>query len=330
MPDPIVSWLLEENNPSVRYFTLTSLLDRSPDDPQVRNTRKSIMEQGVVPKILGMQNEDGSWGAPERFYTDKYRGTVWTILLLAEMGADSVDSRIQRACEYILEHSRNSESGGFAYTQSTKTGSGLASVVIPCLTGNMGYSLIKLGYVHDERLQKAIEWITRYQRADDGAKKAPEVSVYERFEMCWGRHSCQMGVAKALKALAAIPPDLRKQENIEKMNELTEYFLKHHLYRKSHNLGEIARPGWLRLGFPLMYQTDILELLKIFDDLKIRDPRLQDPLKILKDKQRPDGTWKFESSNNGKMLVNIEKKGLPSKWITLKARKVLRGVPPES
>ena len=68
----------------------------------------------------------------------------------------------------------------------------------------------------------------------------------------------------------------------------------------------------------------ILELLVIFADLKIRDPRLQEALEILKSKQIKDGRWKLENSNNGKMLVNIEKKGQPSKWVTLKALKVLK------
>jgi hypothetical protein len=133
-----------------------------------------------------------------------------------------------------------------------------------------------------------------------------------------------MGVAKTLKALAAISSERRSRETAKKIDELVEYFLKHHIYKKSHNLDAISRPGWLRLGFPLMYQTDILELLEIFADLKIRDPRLQAALDILKSKQMKDGRWKLESSNNGKMLVNIEKKGQPSKWITLKALKVLK------
>jgi Prenyltransferase and squalene oxidase repeat len=323
MADKVVEWLLEENNPSVRFFTLTSLLGRSLNDPEARDTKKAIMKHGIVPEILGKQNNDGSWGIPERFYNDKYTGTVWTLLILAEMAADPNDQRIKNACEFILRHSQDPENGGFSYAQSARTGTGLASGVVPCLTGNMVYTLIKLGYLDDSRVQKAIEWITVYQRADDAIEDYPVGKIYERYKMCWGRHSCHMGVAKALKALAAIPPNRRSRETIKKMDELVEYFLKHHIYKKSHNLDAISRPGWLRLGFPLMYQTDILELLEIFADLKIGDPRLQEALGILKSKQMKDGSWKLESSNNGKMLVNIEKKGLPSKWVTLKALKVL-------
>lgn len=322
--DKVVEWLLEEENPSVRFFALTSLQGKSLRDPLVNEAKKAIMEYGAVPQILHKQNDDGSWGVPERFYRDKYKGTVWTLLILAEMGADARNQQIKKACEFILKHSQNPESGGFSYDQSAKTGTGIFSGVVPCLTGNMVYSLIKLGYLKDERVQNAIDWITSYQRTDDGIEKRPSGKVYERYAMCWGKHSCHMGVAKALKALSAIPDEKRSETVNKKLDELAEYFLKHHIYKKSHNLSEISRPGWLKLGFPLMYQTDILELLGLLTDLRIEDPRIHDAIEIIKSKQMKDGMWKLENSFNGRTIVDIEKKSLPSKWITLKALKVLK------
>ncbi|MHC1720968.1 MAG: prenyltransferase/squalene oxidase repeat-containing protein [Clostridiaceae bacterium] len=323
MKESIINWLLEEENPSVRFFTLTSLIGKSSADPAVRKARKNIMEHGVVPIILEKQNDDGSWGDPDRFYRDKYRGAAWTLLILAEMAADPENKRIKNACEFILKNSQDPESGGFSFDRSAKTGTGIPGGVVPCLTGNMVYALIKLGYLEDPRVGRAIEWITTYQRADDADIEGPEGKVYDRYKMCWGSHSCHMGVAKAFKALAAIPAHKRSKKVNCKIEEIAEYFLKHHIYKKSHNLDEISRPGWLKLGFPLMYQTDVLELLGIFADLKIGDDRLRDALDIVKAKEMKDGKWKLESSFNGKMLANIEKKGEPSKWITLKALRVL-------
>ncbi len=91
------------------------------------------MEKGCVPTILATQNQDGSWGVQSKFYRDKYRGTSWTLLLLAELGADSSDQRIKKACEFILTNSHEPLSGGFSYDRSEKTGYGLASGIIPCL-----------------------------------------------------------------------------------------------------------------------------------------------------------------------------------------------------
>jgi hypothetical protein len=56
--DP-VPWLLEEDNPSVRYGTLVDLLDASPRERRVTAARRAIMEKGTVPKILAKQNKGG-------------------------------------------------------------------------------------------------------------------------------------------------------------------------------------------------------------------------------------------------------------------------------
>ncbi|MBF4694011.1 hypothetical protein [Fusibacter ferrireducens] len=68
-----------------------------------------------------------------------------------------------------------------------------------------------------------------------------------------------------------------------------------------------------------MYQTDILEIMEILVNLGVRDQRMEEAKDLLIQKRRADGKWYLENTFNGKMLVNIEKKGEPSKWLTLKA-----------
>jgi len=209
--DP-TQWLLEEDNPSVRYFTLTDILERSERDPEVKETRREIMKTGVVPKILSKQKNAGNWEAPENFYIrSKYKGTVWQLIILAELGADGKDQRIRRACEFILENSQDRESGGFSYLRA-ETGGGWHNGVLPCLTGNMVWSLIRFGYLEDPRVQRGINWIVAYQRFDDGIEEPPEGWPYDKRKGCWGRHTCHMGVVKALKALAEIPVDKRSED----------------------------------------------------------------------------------------------------------------------
>ena len=41
-------------------------------------------------------------------------------------------------------------------------------------------------------------------------------------------------------------------------------------------------------------------------------------------KRGKDGRWKLDDSLNGKMLADVERKGEPSKWITLRAMIVLK------
>ncbi len=320
--DP-TDWLLEESNPSVRYLTLTTILDRKESRAEVKRARADIMRTGMVPKILSRQ-KNGSWNSPGRFYRDKYKGTVWQLILLAEHEADGGTRAIKAACEYILRSSQDPESHGFSYDQRGGGQGGRHSEVIPCLTGNMVWSFVKLGFLGDERVQKGIEWITTYQRFDDGAARAPKGWPYDRYEMCWGRHSCHLGAVKALKALSAIPPKQRNRDIKETLAKACEYMLAHHIYKRSHDLAKVSKPGWLKLQFPLMYQTDILEIADLLTTLGIRDRRMDDALSLIIEKQNEQGRWSLESTLNGKFWASIEKKGMPSKWITCRAMKVLK------
>jgi hypothetical protein len=319
-----IDWLLEPDNPSVRYLALTEILGASVDDPIAKEAKAAISETGVVPQILDRQAEGGFWDTPARFYDAKYKGTVWQLIVLAEHLADGTDERIGKACEFLLGQSQDLESGGFSMHHSAKQGGGRHSEVIPCLTGNMVWSMIRLGYAGDPRVRRGIDWITTYQRFDDGIAEAHQGWPYDRSEVCWGRHTCHMGAVKALKALAEIPSDERSADGRRTIAEGIEYLLKHHIHKRSHDLVRVSKPGWLRFGFPLMYQTDALEILEILTRLGCRDERMQEAIDVVVSKQDDSGRWMLADTFNGRFLVDVEEKGRPSKWVTLNALRVLK------
>jgi hypothetical protein len=323
--DP-TNWLLEKNNPSVRYFTLSEILEKPENDHQVKTTKDEIMKKGPVPKILNKQAKGGYWESPERAYTSKYKGTVWQIIILAELNAKHDDERIRKACEFILNNLQDLKSGGFSIWHSSKTGGGRYSGVIPCLTGNMVWSLIRFGYLDDIRVKNGINWITTYQRFDDGIDQRPKGWPYDKATSCFSNHSCHMGVVKSLKALAEIPIEKRSKDVSNTIDAAVEYLLKHHIHKRSRNLSKVSKPGWLRFGFPLMYQTDVLEILGILSKLSCRDSRMQEALDLVVSKQDEEGRWKLESTFNGRFQTNIEQKGKQSKWITLKVLTVLKKI----
>lgn len=148
-----ISWLLEDDNPSVKYFTLIDLLGKAKSDPEVIQTKKDIVWKGIVPKILSKQKEGGYWEKEDSFYTNKYKGRVWQLLILAELGVHKdLYIRIEKAAEFILNHSQDRLRHGFSVYPSSRWGGGRASSVIPCLTGNMVFSLIRVGFFTDERV----------------------------------------------------------------------------------------------------------------------------------------------------------------------------------
>ncbi len=77
--------------------------------------------------------------------------------------------------------------------------------------------------------------------------------------------------------------------------------LVHHIHKQSHDLGRVSKPGWKKFGFPLMYQTDVLEILGILTSLGYRDERMQEAVDLLVSKQDARGRWKLESTFNGRL-----------------------------
>ncbi len=317
-------WLLEKSNPSARYLTLINILDKPEHDDEVQAAKIELMEIGIVNELLQKQREEEYIQAFHRFYTWKYKGLVWSLIALAELGA-STTPQIKEQCEYLLENSQERQDGGFSQNTAKKTGGGRITEVIPCLTGNMIWSLVHFGYLDDPRVQKAIEWIVRFVRFNDGIEEDPQVPPYDRCEICWGAHTCHMGVVKALKGLSAVPEERRSKEINKTIQQATEFILMHHIYKRSHNLNRKSKPGWLKFGFPLMYQTDVLEILDILTGLGIKDSRMEDAIGILLSKQDETGRWKAENTyNSDRLLIPVGQKDKQNKWITLRAVTVLK------
>ncbi|MGB9937498.1 MAG: nitrogen fixation protein NifH [Methanobacterium sp.] len=320
--DP-TNWLIEEDNPSVRYFTLLDILDKPYNDKTVEGARKNIMKIGTVPKILAKQNTDGYWGIPENFYLrGKYKGTSWQLIILAELGADGNDARIKNACEFMLKNSQDPESGGFSYISAEK-GGGDPERILPCLTANMIWILIRFGYLNDERVQKAIKWLIKHQRFDDKPVEEPEGWNYKMWKKCWSKRTCHAIIVKSLKAFAEIPEDKKTSEIKDYISKSAEHMLNHYIHKRS-ELPARGQFKWLKFGFPLMWNIDSLEVLGLLTKLGYKDKRMQESMDIMISKQNREGKWILENTFNGRFQTNIERKGKPSKWITLNALRVLK------
>ncbi|MFC1953914.1 nitrogen fixation protein NifH, partial [Chloroflexota bacterium] len=89
--------------------------------------------------------------------------------------------------------------------------------------------------------------------------------------------------------------------------------------------------SWFKFGYPIGYVADVIQNLEALTALdQAQDIRLVNALNYIKGKKDSQGRWGMEYSLNGKMWADIEKKGQPSKWITLRALRVLKAAYPES
>src|SRR5512141_953706 len=143
-----LAWLLESENPGVRYLALRDLLNLPPGDRELKSARKAAHKDGPIATVLSKMNKEGYWVRPGPGYNPKYSSTVWSIILLAQLGASvGEDKKIEQACNYLLDHM--AEGGQF-----TTTTSGAPSGTVDCLQGNLCGALTEMG-MNDPRLKSA-------------------------------------------------------------------------------------------------------------------------------------------------------------------------------
>ena len=325
-------WLLEEETPAVRHLALRQLLDQPEDAPEMRQARAAAMHTDPIASILAAGHPEGFWVKPGPGYTPKYRGTVWQLIFLDQLGADGTDARVQAACAYVLSHSQ-SQTGGFASWEggSREAAPPPPSHVIHCLNGNLLRALIGFGFLEDECVQRAIDWqarsitgegITRYYRSGTSGPGFCCVSN-EHLPCAWG-------AIKGLLALARIPAE-RRAPHVERAIEQGAAFLfscDPATASYPAGWGNVQpSPSWFKLGFPLGFVADLLQNVTVLCELGFaKDARLEGAVDWLLGQQEPSGRWRNQSASTGKTWVEIDKQGQLSKWVTLRACSVLKAV----
>lgn len=329
--DPL-PWLLADDTPAVRHLTLRHLLDLPEDAPEARQARAAAMRANPIAAILDAQQPEGFWVRPGPGYNPKYRGTVWQVIFLDQLGADGADARVQAACAYVLSHSQ-AKSGGFASWEGGPRPDAPPppSLALHCLNGNLLRALIGFGWLEDERVQRAIDWqarsitgegVTRYYRS---GTSGPGFSCGSNDQL-----PCAWGAIKALLALARIPPERRAPHVERAIQQGVEFLLSCDPVTAAYPAGwgnVEPSSSWFRLGFPLGFTADLLQNLTALCELGFaRDARLDGAIQWLLRRQEPSGRWRNETAFNGKTWVDIDRQGQPSKWVTLRACTVLKAV----
>jgi hypothetical protein len=335
LPSSTVEWLASEEDPAVSVLFRRHILGES--DAETGETWSRRGDSGPVATILDAMRDDGSWEEPSRDYA-KYGGNLWQVLFLGELWADPSDERVRRAADYAF--SRQHESGAWGVRPGP-------SMEIQCLTANVGRSLARMGHADDDRVIAALAWIAE-QHAELGHIGCKDVEVYTL------NGYCHMTIPKLLLFIAEVPRELwpegterLREECIGALRDKQVHLSLPALHRKfAEEVG--SRPkaemrearelfvaehapieygekqGWKRFGFPLSYNSDALEALLAL--AAVGEPRRAEygpALQLVEDAADDEQRWTMRNSLNGKMIADVECKGEPSKWLTLRALTVL-------
>jgi hypothetical protein len=326
VPGATLRWLLEPDdaNPGVRYFALRDLQDLPPEDRRLLQARHAIMQTGPVPRILTAQQPEGYWQKPGSGYSPKYRGTVWQLIQLDRLGADPGDARVAAACEYVLTHTQTANggfgaSGGFDYPPPP-------SRVIHCLNGNLLAALINLGWLQDERVQRVVDWQAHSISGDDPALRYYKSMTSGPGFACGINRGqpCAWGANKAIRGLLAIPVSDRSDSVRRALDIGAEFLLSRDPAIADYPYTGHVSSSWFRFGLSASYWSDVLETVENLVDLGYAfDPRLDHAFDLILSKQNAEGRWPMQDSINGKTWADVEVRGQPSKWVTLRAIRTL-------
>jgi len=310
--DPL-PWLLEPENPSARYLALTGLLDRPASDAEVVAARAEIAGWGPVRAALDAQWPEGYWMRPGVGYSPKYKATVWQVIFIGALGAP-LTAAIGHACGYVLEHSRLPD-GRFS---AHKTARG----AVACLNGNLLRAMRQLGY-RDPRLEESLEALAEMVLRD-GFRCRFNAASPRPARMRDGL-PCAWGAVKALGAFACVEEDQRSPAVQAAVETGVELLLAGDLASGGYPTATRPSPLWQRFGFPLGYTSDLLEGLEVLAELGVgRDARLAGAVQIALSKQDDMGRWALEHTP-GNTWASFGEQGEPNKWVTLRARRALRG-----
>ena len=311
----VLRWLLDESEPSVRYFALIDLLDRDESDAETASAHAAMGERGWAADILSSQSPDGGWESTDDLYRPKYTAANWMALMLSDLGLTKRNERVRKTAELILSRWLSGEKNIY--------GSDV------CIVGNTARMLTRFGYFDDQRVGRLFDELMEGQKDDGGWH-------------CWESQTGTLDCWEALAAYAAVPEEKRSNRMRESVKRGAEFYLERNLFRE----GENRYLPWFRFHYPVHYYYDILVGLDVLSRLGYgHDERMRPALEFLTRKRQKNGIWLLDrihpdppsfSWGKGNLRwpikpFGLEEPGKPSKWITLTALAVLKkaGFPSE-
>ncbi len=337
IPRETLDWLAEPDNPAVAVLSRRELGGEG-ESRELAALWSRRNEYAPVATILSAMAENGSWATPGQDYK-KYQGSLWQIHFLGELYASGEDERVRRAAAYAFE--RQLPDGSWSCSNARPDGS------IACLTANVGRALARLGWARDERVVAALGYCARMYA---------ELGVVDcRFAKPYTLNGyCHMLAPKELLFLAEVPADHwpegateLKDACVAALRDKQIYFClpaesrefldklwsmpsaerdgcRDRFLAKHETLHYKEKPGWLRFGYPLSYNSDALEALVALTGVgEERRSEYEPAIALVRDAADAKMRWKLRNSFNGKMLADAEVKGQPSKWLTLRALRAL-------
>jgi Squalene-hopene cyclase C-terminal domain len=299
-----IPWLLEEENPPVRYWTLLDLLDRPAADPEVQAARAAITAYPPVTGLLATQKRDGYW-LNRDYYLPKHDGTFWVLSMLGDMGLTAEQEQIRRACEFMFTFQR--DDGAFWRRRRVASEGLVWSNAGLCTHGRIVRFLIQFGYGVDARIRHGVDWLLAAQR-DDGMWDCGRPD----------RPGCLRASLDALR-VAVLDPAAAAEPAVQR-GARTVYDL---LMKGGMSKYHVGMP-WTALEYPY-FDYGLIPALDALLRLgyTAQQARIAQGIDYLLGRQLRAGSWPLDQKPY-RLPFDVGQPGEPNKWLTLDALRLLK------
>lgn len=295
-----VRWLLR-GDPAIRWQTMRDLVGAPA--AEYERERATVATNGWGAESLARQDEDGQWRVERAEWP--LAPTLYSLQLLRHCGLDPLSEQARRAIARVREGVRWEFWGNAPFFDGE---------VEPCINGGV----LAVGAYFGVASSKLLDRLLGEQLADGGWNcEAEQGSVRSSFHTT----ICVLeGLLEYERSMGPAPVVTEARLRAE------EYLLERRLLRRA-STGKIIDTYWTRFPFPTYWRYDVLRALEHLRAAgRERDPRLSEPLDIVRRRRRQDGRWSlgepYGFDHHGVALD--PGRGKPSRWVTLRAARVLR------
>lgn len=311
----VMEWLLD-SDPAIRWQVLRDLLD-APEE-QWWAERALVADFGWGARLLSLEDADGQWaggaflpagfdGAEWERVGQPWTATAFTLDQLREFGLDPASEAARWAVRRIGENSRWDE-GNQPFWEGE---------VEECINGRT----VASGAYFGVDVAPIVERLVTEQLADGGWNcERANGSLRSSFHTTINVLDGLLGFERTT---GGTPASRAARAGGE------EFLLARDLCRRL-STGKPADARFLLFTNPSRWRYDVLRGLDHFRNAATLtgnppDPRLADAVDHVRSRQRPDGRWPLDRRDPGRVWFDVDEgPGEPSRWVTLRALRVLR------
>ena len=293
----VMSWLLD-SDPSIRWQVMRDLTNEP--DEVVTAERSRVALEGWGAKLLGFQAPGGHWGGEDERRT--WMTTVYTLLLLKDLGADPAAEPVRKAIDLVRTHITWWQLDGRPFFDGETE---------PCING----AILAAGAYFGEASDRLVDRLLDEQLGDGGWNCAAPSSKRASFNTTICVVEGLLEYERARGAASAVTQARARAQ---------QYLIERRMFR-SLTSGEVIDRGWVRYSFPTTWHYDVLRGLDYLRSAGVEpDERVAEAVDLVAKRRHQNGRWPLNVVHPDRVPFDMEPGvGKASRWNTLRASRVL-------